>query len=71
MDWQEIETAPRDGMRVLLAEGPHVSIGGWKNINTPESPHFGWDVEERFWGVLTDPTHWMPVPVSPLLRLIK
>lgn len=60
-DWQPIETAPKDGTRVLL--------------HTPDthrySPVLGsWsDFEERWeeWGDYYPcyPTHWMPLPEPP------
>ena len=62
--WLPIETAPKDGTRVLLHH-PHatdetVTAGAWGN----------WDRDTVCW--ITDfgegwlnPTHWMPLPVPP------
>jgi hypothetical protein len=76
MEWQPIETAPRDGTWVLLyfdgwdtpsSEGqPTIYVGQW-----PPEDHWRhdgtWYVD---WGDLTQyhigpPTHWMPLPALP------
>lgn len=65
--WQPIETAPRDGTRILLAGGglERVNVGSW-------CPHVAaWDAEAE--GMFEDgpafleghedgPTMWMPLP---------
>lgn len=77
MEWQQIETAPRDGSQVLLyglwageVSGPiidpRVDIGFW---NGGESDYAGTD----WWQIVTGdayacwlkPTHWMPLPEPP------
>jgi hypothetical protein len=58
--WQPIETAPKDGTRVLAWDG-------W-SVQTLEY----WDGNEE-WGQVGDsdrltvsyPTHWMPLPSPP------
>jgi hypothetical protein len=80
MNWQPIETAPKDGTRVLLAlsdrdedergkdfYGSGVVIGFWdEHYQNGE----GWliDREEQFAG-WCDPTDWQPVPDMPAPRL--
>jgi hypothetical protein len=77
MEWQPIETAPRDGSELLgwfpyharADTGGSVFVIRWNNErhhNKPK-PHFsasGWA-----WGVLDlrrhQPTHWMPLPARP------
>lgn len=76
MTWQPIDTAPRDGTRVLLwfscfKDGQQVQFGSWL------------DSEERKYGKVTritqcwigefytmslekrEPSYWMPLPASP------
>lgn len=64
MGWQPVETAPRDGTRVLLfgpfdGDAPALYVG-W------------WDDDEDCWRASRfdllawlDPTHWMPLPPQP------
>jgi hypothetical protein len=72
-DWQPIETAPKDGTPVLIAECGQLSNGidHWyidTAINCYEL-----DVRERdVWTeregskvVCDSPTHWMPLPKPP------
>jgi hypothetical protein len=49
-EWQPIETAPRDGTRVLLWDGgPEAYIGYWSGDS---------------W--ISYPSHWMPLPDPPV-----
>ena len=67
-EWQPIETAPKDGRRVLLArhrwtfEGswcePHEGRAGWYPISTVEE----WQMREE--GPVAV-SHWMPLPEPP------
>lgn len=62
-DWQPIETAPRDGSRVLLATDGDVTSG---QFISGEWCLADWARDEQgasFW--LGDPTHWMPLPDPP------
>lgn len=59
-DWQPIETAPKDGTRVLTAK-----VGG------PVGMSFWLTSSEKWWDGLSGhsrnspPTHWMPLPHPP------
>lgn len=72
-DWQPIETAPKDGTRILLI------ASGWSNTNAAErgywerqpyhkKPKPYWQYDR--WNASTSrehpPTHWMPLPPAPL-----
>ena len=69
MEWQPIDTAPRDGTRILLAwAGSEVTEGYWMG-----------DSSRNYWGVVgwfsidedvltsrpSRPSHWMPLPQPP------
>ena len=67
-EWQPIETAPKDGTRVLIA---FQSIGQWVILsaywNTREDVwtddavvSFGYEETAEY-----EPTHWMPLPKPP------
>lgn len=73
--WRPIETAPRDGTRILLyrptaGEWGQFVFGKYENDEYAKKPkpHFRTDLE-RLWGVRSDresqPTHWMPLPEPP------
>jgi len=64
MDWQPIETAPKDGTRFLAYEdGNHYALE-W----CPDMPCGG-----GYWAsycgqyvtMSPEPTHWMPLPAPP------
>jgi hypothetical protein len=55
-EWQPIETAPRDGQRVLMLTAKHYVITGFFSN--------GWWLSHP--GVYQiHPTHWMPLPEPP------
>ena len=59
IEWQPIETAPKDGTRVLLVIdhgewGDKVWTGLWAD---------GWIIS--YGKTSNKPTHWMPLPVPP------
>ncbi|WP_332692073.1 DUF551 domain-containing protein [Devosia sp.] len=69
MNWLPIETAPRDGSRVLLSDGTDVEIAKWGDINMAEKK--GWqiscnaDTGWNYYEVFYAPTHWAPLPTPP------
>lgn len=75
-DWRPIETAPKDGTEILLftthdADDYYdesfsaVQIGSWDHGNQSSDPVWfrppGWECPK-----IGKPTHWMPLPSSPL-----
>jgi len=74
--WQPIETAPKDGTRVLIAGG---TVSFWTERDVPFSdisiaywcggydPHWrGEDMQAHDEWYAHKPTHWMPLPEPPL-----
>lgn len=68
MEWQPIETAPKDGTAILIWD-TYVHdlsmpvVGSWV-----ENTDYGGEFEWEHWksgGVLYNPTHWMPLPTPP------
>lgn len=63
--WQPIETAPKDGTRVILAWGGK-SIGGFFLDNSrSQIPWSGWRTESMVPMPAGQPSHWMPLPPPP------
>lgn len=75
MKWQPIDTAPKDGEKILLyvpnikfPQYSKISIGKWDNDKYVKKPRPYWDYGELR---VTDmrnkqPTHWMPLPEPPV-----
>lgn len=87
MEWQPIETAPKDGTRILLLEAGNVYLGLWDSnfgiseIYDPEADQYvnrpAWtDGTVKSWGYeeqneIEQPTHWMPLPDPPASMSIE
>jgi hypothetical protein len=54
MDWQPIETAPKDERYVLLWNDETVGIGWWDRRE--------WCWNGECFVCVPQPTHWMPLP---------
>jgi hypothetical protein len=76
--WQPIETAPRDGTLILTVVAgwrPGIfkwfefSEGGGRWTPDPESFLNESDLDEWMDGNKYEPTHWMPLPVTPATKL--
>ena len=72
--WQPIETAPRDGTVILLAQGSpwfSVAAGRWWPENPDEGERYPWWVADDCNDDLVNgwqkdcPTHWRPLPAPP------
>lgn len=73
MEWQPIETAPKDGTQVLLCDGMWGPWVGWWGTHDG-APDNWWFVDLALpktpdnlnsWVVGHGPTHWMPLPDPP------
>jgi hypothetical protein len=73
MEWQPIETAPRDGSNVILGHPEHKSVMGvWRlgfsfeKLFSDANPVFYWAMNhEDTYGFDFEPTHCMPLPDPP------
>lgn len=74
MTWQPIETAPRDGTRVLLIIDRRCEIGSYDITETlhnglPTSRREGWNIGRPLWSSFIEPVAWMHLPAVPKLAL--
>lgn len=71
MHWNPIETAPKDGTRILAVEDGNVLAVIWGNRRVDYNDIFcslpdGWVIWNGDIGpVAINPTHWMPLPEPP------
>lgn len=74
MNWQPIETAPKDGTEIILYNGNDISIGYFASCGYDNDDRYQWIVFDAdiFPGMLNGwpnnehgPTHWMPLPEPP------
>jgi Protein of unknown function (DUF551) len=70
-EWQPIETAPKDGTRILIFD-QNIYIASWSDEVQFGQFEFrpGWqifDVDgDQFYSVASEhPTHWMSLPAPP------
>ena len=77
MNWQPIETAPRDGTELLLyCPGAGVCyVGEWFTIPRVDYVDVGAGLYKRVesisvaeWNAPSAPSHWMPLPGPPDTR---
>ena len=59
--WLPIESAPKDGTRVLIKADCTV-VAGWQNVFDDT---FGWVVINDVWVPEHIATHWQPLPAAP------
>lgn len=69
MDWQPIESAPKDGTQFVMLDNAvkTATVGHWMAdvawIN--EGALAGQALAKPCWFPLATPTHWMPLPPPP------
>lgn len=72
MDWNPIDTAPRDGTEVILTDGFKRSVAYWGTPDTGCQPM--WiiatyaDGDYNAWLEFESPTDWYPCPPLPSRR---
>ena len=73
MDWQTIDTAPKDDSRILLywptlLNQPYTAVGAWQSERYYLKPRPYWQSDYR-WGKTilraAQPTLWLPLPDIP------
>ena len=67
-DWQPIETAPKDGSKIILYRDSDVfALCSWGGEEISENGAFWiWWVPEPEWiAEIKNPTHWIPLPAPP------
>ena len=76
MEWQPIETAPKDGTRIILYfPRTDIVIGGsWQEVRDGdwESGYhywFEWKVDDKLFFMEDDPDWWNPTHWMPLMPL--
>lgn len=63
-DWRPIESAPKDGTRILLFDvSPHV--GYWRASRVANKDLYPDSWVETGSRHRVDPTHWQPLPPAP------
>lgn len=70
MEWQPIETAPKDEELIVLGNRNGVWVGKYIPIYEsgykPENPFLSWLLNHKHMlKKCTIPTHWMPLPHAP------
>lgn len=80
MNWQPIETAPRDGIWILLCggspnddtcygdEGRRPAVGQWTTKCNGHEVEGHWQhcwYDGGYYGEYENPTHWQPLPEPP------
>jgi len=73
MDWQPIETAPKDGREIILTDGAFVHVGRFDPADDRSYPWRFLDRTSLGGGALngwrddgTGPRHWMLLPLPPI-----
>lgn len=72
-EWKPIETAPKDGTRILvLTMYGDIECADWYVFTTPRYEGVKDDLYRRVedktsegWNCSSSPTHWMPLPEPP------
>lgn len=65
-EWQPIETAPKDGTKILVCITYGLD-GGWETIQWVDwqKGPFVWPIYQDRIDIPFPPTHWQPLPEPP------
>ena len=63
--WLPIETAPKDGTRLILWWGGKPVLAGWLDNSQRKHPWAGWQTPSLTPRPQGEPTHYMPLPPAP------
>lgn len=63
MTWLDMVTAPKDGRRILVADGRTVRMVYWLKASGFPT---GWQDVEAEYQSYVRPSHWMPLPNPPV-----
>lgn len=68
-EWQDIETAPKDGTRILIVvSGSYVMEASWHSDwygDDTISGFMGANLDEEY-GSFVQASHWQPLPPPPI-----
>jgi len=64
--WQAIQTAPKDGTKIVLARGNAAHAGRWAESQYNGMWWMAGDYVAAF-SRINPPTHWIPLPAPPVL----
>ena len=69
-EWQPIETAPKDGTRILVYNGS-IYVAAWEEATMTLKEKKDWVYScyslngWNYYEIVYEPTHWMPLPKPP------
>lgn len=62
-EWMPIETAPKDGTRIIIWRDHRVCLARWRTLDGDNGYWDEWSVPMK--RLTVPPTHWMPLPSPP------
>lgn len=65
MEWQPVETAPKDGTKILVWNGHGVHTAAWAACRSEVCAEMRWVSTEVGFLSFEGCTHWMPLPAPP------
>ena len=70
--WQDIESAPKDGTKILAHAGGECYVIAWLNGEETDAGNDWWYVDDNKHGPFPlrgeSPTHWIPLPKPPTTK---